>query len=198
MVEDEEIRLAERPVPVVPHRSEADSRAIGKEARVKVPRGSHATFEPSPDRPDPVTLLEDQATTRVQELVPDPLRPDAGVALHLLPRRRPHHGVGSLDHPDLRPHGPDLRRCPPVELRRLRLTRAPARLRLQRLRRDAPGTVGVGHQAPGGERRGGRPPARATPSRCGPTAIVAAGPELPGVDAPDGRPCRTSRSGTST
>jgi len=70
MVEDEGVRLAERTIPVVAHRSEADSRAIGKEARVTVPRGSHATFEPSADRPDPVTLLEDQATTRVQELVP--------------------------------------------------------------------------------------------------------------------------------
>jgi uncharacterized protein (DUF2252 family) len=70
MVEDEGGRLADRPIPVVRHPSEADSRAIGKEARATVPRASHATFEPSADRPDPVTLLEDQATTRVQELVP--------------------------------------------------------------------------------------------------------------------------------
>jgi uncharacterized protein (DUF2252 family) len=70
MAEDEAIRLAERPIAVVPHRSEAESRAIGKEARATVPRASHATFEPSADRPDPVTLLEDQAITRVQELVP--------------------------------------------------------------------------------------------------------------------------------
>jgi uncharacterized protein (DUF2252 family) len=70
MVEDEGVQVADRPIPVLPHPSEADSRALGKEARVTVPRGSHATFEPSADRPDPVTLLEDQATTRVQELVP--------------------------------------------------------------------------------------------------------------------------------
>jgi uncharacterized protein (DUF2252 family) len=70
MVEDEGVQLADRRIPVLPHPSEADSRAIGKEARATVPRASHATFEPSPDRPDPVTLLEDQATTRVQELVP--------------------------------------------------------------------------------------------------------------------------------
>src|ERR1700722_15536032 len=70
MVEDEGVRLAERRIPVLPHPSEADSRAIGKEARARGPRASHATFEPSADRPDPVTLLEDQATTRVQELVP--------------------------------------------------------------------------------------------------------------------------------
>ncbi len=70
MVMDEEIRLAEHPVSIIPHKSEDESKALGKEARVKVPRNSHAAFEPSPDRPDPVSLLEEQATTRVQELVP--------------------------------------------------------------------------------------------------------------------------------
>jgi len=35
-----------------------------------VPRDSHSAFAPSPDRPDPVSLLEEQATTRVPELVP--------------------------------------------------------------------------------------------------------------------------------
>jgi uncharacterized protein (DUF2252 family) len=70
MVDDEGVRIAERTIPVLPHRTEADSRALGKEARATVPRGSHGAFEPSADRPDPVTLLEDQATTRVQDLVP--------------------------------------------------------------------------------------------------------------------------------
>ncbi len=70
MADDEGIRLAERPVSIVPHRSEAESKASGKEARVKTPRNSHATFEPAADRPDPVSLLEEQATTRVPELVP--------------------------------------------------------------------------------------------------------------------------------
>ena len=69
MAEEEPIRLVESPV-AVSHRSEAESRAIGKEARATVPRASHATFEPSANRPDPITLLEDQAITRVQELVP--------------------------------------------------------------------------------------------------------------------------------
>ena len=70
MAEDEEIRLAEHPVSIVPHKTEAESKASGKEARVKTPRDSHATFEAAPDRPDPVSLLEEQATTRVPELVP--------------------------------------------------------------------------------------------------------------------------------
>ncbi len=42
----------------------------GKEARVAVPRESHAVFDPGPDRPDPIGLLEEQAKTRVPELVP--------------------------------------------------------------------------------------------------------------------------------
>ena len=70
MSQDEEIRLAEHPVSIIPHMTEAESKASGKEARAKVPRNSHATFEGVPDRPDPVSLLEEQATTRVQELVP--------------------------------------------------------------------------------------------------------------------------------
>ena len=70
MTVDEEVQLAERPVSLVPYMSEAECKAKGKEARAKVPRDSHATFEPAPDRPDPVWLLEEQATTRVQELVP--------------------------------------------------------------------------------------------------------------------------------
>ena len=70
MAEDNGIMLAERPESLVPHKSEAECRASGKEARGKVPRELNATFEPGPDRPDPVSLLEEQAKTRVPELVP--------------------------------------------------------------------------------------------------------------------------------
>ena len=42
----------------------------GKEARATVPRDSHALFDPPPDRPDPLSLLAEQAKTRVAELVP--------------------------------------------------------------------------------------------------------------------------------
>ena len=42
----------------------------GKEARAAVPRDSHAVFDPPPDRPDPIGLLEEQAKSRVPELVP--------------------------------------------------------------------------------------------------------------------------------
>jgi len=48
----------------------AERAARGKEARAAVPRASHAAFDPGPDRPDPLGLLEEQARTRVPELVP--------------------------------------------------------------------------------------------------------------------------------
>ncbi len=58
------------PAAAVPHPTVAERIARGKAARAEVPRASHAIFEPSPRRPDPVKLLERQAKTRVPELVP--------------------------------------------------------------------------------------------------------------------------------
>jgi uncharacterized protein (DUF2252 family) len=55
---------------VVPHLTVAERVARGKAARAEVPRSSHAVFEPGPERPDPVDLLERQAATRVPDLVP--------------------------------------------------------------------------------------------------------------------------------
>jgi uncharacterized protein (DUF2252 family) len=43
---------------------------LGKQERKRVPRESHAGFSPAPDRPDPVGLLERQAVSRLQDLVP--------------------------------------------------------------------------------------------------------------------------------
>ncbi len=50
--------------------SATDRAAAGKAARSKVPRSSHADWQPGKDRPDPVAVLEQQATTRVAELIP--------------------------------------------------------------------------------------------------------------------------------
>jgi uncharacterized protein (DUF2252 family) len=54
----------------VAHLSVDERVARGKAARSEVPRSSHAAFEPAPMRPDPIKVLEDQAKTRVPELVP--------------------------------------------------------------------------------------------------------------------------------
>jgi uncharacterized protein (DUF2252 family) len=49
----------------------ADQRAArGRAARQQAPRSQHGRWEPAPDRPDPVALLERQAATRVPALVP--------------------------------------------------------------------------------------------------------------------------------
>jgi uncharacterized protein (DUF2252 family) len=44
--------------------------AAGRAARKTVPLTDHATWSPPKDRADPVSLLEEQATTRLPELVP--------------------------------------------------------------------------------------------------------------------------------
>ena len=54
----------------VDHFTTAERAARGKAARAEVPRSRHAAWEPAPNRPDPVSLLEEQAKTRVPELVP--------------------------------------------------------------------------------------------------------------------------------
>lgn len=48
----------------------AEREAVGKAARAKTPRSSHAFWEAGTDRPDPVETLERQDATRVPELVP--------------------------------------------------------------------------------------------------------------------------------
>ncbi|MFL5868765.1 MAG: DUF2252 domain-containing protein [Thermoleophilaceae bacterium] len=48
----------------------AERATSGKTARSEVRRGSHGDWAPAPDRPDPIALLEEQAATRDQSLVP--------------------------------------------------------------------------------------------------------------------------------
>ena len=58
------------PIEPVAHFTVAERAARGKAARAEVPRAAHASWEASPVRADPVELLEAQAKTRVEELVP--------------------------------------------------------------------------------------------------------------------------------
>ena len=44
--------------------------AAGKALREKFPRNRAGEYKPAPERPDPVSILEEQAKTRIQELVP--------------------------------------------------------------------------------------------------------------------------------
>ncbi|MFF0343381.1 DUF2252 domain-containing protein [Kribbella sp. NPDC004875] len=43
---------------------------LGKAARKRAPRRTHAEWAPAPDRPDPIDILEEQAATREKDLVP--------------------------------------------------------------------------------------------------------------------------------
>ncbi|WP_437985531.1 DUF2252 domain-containing protein [Sorangium sp. So ce117] len=54
----------------MPHLSAEEHAARGKAERAEIPRAAHANWEALPYRPDPIALLEEQAKTRVPELVP--------------------------------------------------------------------------------------------------------------------------------
>src|SRR5215469_16582269 len=54
----------------VGHLTPAERGVRGKAARAEVPLESHARFDPAPDRADPIALLEEQAESRIPELIP--------------------------------------------------------------------------------------------------------------------------------
>ncbi|GHO56172.1 DUF2252 domain-containing protein [Ktedonobacter robiniae] len=51
-------------------RTSAERYAAGKALRAHCPRSSHARWEPAPNRPDPLSILEASNRTRVKQLVP--------------------------------------------------------------------------------------------------------------------------------
>ncbi|MEU9918314.1 DUF2252 domain-containing protein [Streptomyces sp. NPDC051001] len=53
-----------------PHATPENRAALGKEARRRSPRSGHAVYTPSPERPDPLSILQAQSEARVPELVP--------------------------------------------------------------------------------------------------------------------------------
>lgn len=53
-----------------PHLSRADQIAFGLAERARTSRRLHAAYTPAPDRRDPVAILEEQAKSRVPDLVP--------------------------------------------------------------------------------------------------------------------------------
>jgi uncharacterized protein (DUF2252 family) len=57
------VKQAHKPTP-------AERAAVGKQARKVAPRSSHAAWEAPADRPDPVTMLDEQAANRAPDLVP--------------------------------------------------------------------------------------------------------------------------------
>ncbi|SDG62595.1 DUF2252 domain-containing protein [Microbacterium pygmaeum] len=58
-------------IPATPDRADFEGRrAYGRARRIGTPRTSHAVWETPADRADPIALLEEQAESRVPELVP--------------------------------------------------------------------------------------------------------------------------------
>jgi hypothetical protein len=75
-----------------PRLSHDERVARGRRARSDVPRSTHAGWTAPDDRPDPVGLLEEQAASRVPELVP--IRHGRMIASPLaFPRRGLSHGI---------------------------------------------------------------------------------------------------------
>jgi uncharacterized protein (DUF2252 family) len=68
------VSIANDPFPIDQHThlrgTVAYRRDAGKALRKQVPRSSHAEWSPAADRPDPISLLEEQNHTRLEYLVP--------------------------------------------------------------------------------------------------------------------------------
>jgi uncharacterized protein (DUF2252 family) len=63
-------RVRPRRPKAAPYLSPPERKAFGRARRAEVPRSSHAPGKPGGARPDPIALLEEQASGRVPELVP--------------------------------------------------------------------------------------------------------------------------------
>ena len=180
---------------VVPHFTPGERAARGKAARAEIPRSTQGDIA-FPKRRDPVALLEEQAVSRVPELVPirygrmlvSPFTFYRGAALIMaadLASTR-HRGSASSS------AGTRICRTSACSARP-----TPSGLRHQRLRRDGPRAVGVGREAPGGELRDRRPRARLLRREERRTVVLGSVARLPDAMAAS-RPCATSRSGTPT
>ena len=126
--------------------------AEGKAARKRIPRVSHAAFEPAArSRP----AGHPGGPGGGSPPGPGAVAPRAHgrVGLRLLPGHAGRDGLRPRLDPADRHRRPGQRRRPHLQLRPLRLPGASARLRRQRLRRDPARALGVGRQAAGGERR---------------------------------------------
>jgi uncharacterized protein (DUF2252 family) len=68
------LSIANEPLPIDQHSHQIGTveyrREAGKALRKQVPRRSHAEWSPAADRPDPISLLEEQNRSRLEYLVP--------------------------------------------------------------------------------------------------------------------------------
>ena len=138
--------------PTGEHVSRSDRVAQGKDARAATPLDAHAEFGPDAFAGSGGTAAGSGEVAGARAGA-DPARPDAGLAVHVLPRGGAADGGGPGHDTGLRAAGAAVRRRAPVELRGVRVAGAAAGLRRQRLRRDPARPVRVGRQAAGSELR---------------------------------------------
>ena len=151
----------------VAHRSVAERAALGKAARAEVPRSVHGEWLAPSGRRDPVEMLEEQAASRVPELVPVRYG-RMGVSPFTFYR-----GAAYLMAADLAGSprtGLDVQLCGDAHLSNFGAFAAPDRrlvFDVNDFDETLPGTVRVGSQAAGRELRGRRPRPR-VPQRAAP------------------------------
>ena len=145
----------EAPEHVEPNTRRQDRVAAGKGARADVPLAAHAEFSPGPNVTRSGYSWSRQPPgcpswyrSRHGRMLVSPFTFYRGAALPM--------AAGPGDDTDVRAEGAAVRRRAPGQLRGVRVTRATARLRSQRLRRDAARLVRVGRQTARGELRGRR------------------------------------------
>ena len=148
-----------------------DRIARGHSARSGVPRSSHGEWKAPDERTDPVELLRAQAVDRVPELMP--LRHER-MLVSPFTFYRGAAAIMAADLADTPTSGVRVQCCGDAHLSNFGGFAAPDRadgLRHQRLRRNAAGSVGVGHQAARRELRGSQ--IGSTASRTGAESFAA-------------------------
>ena len=143
-----------------PHLTPAERAERGKAARREVPRESHADYESTSQASGPDRHHRRPVGEAGAGADPDPVRPDVGVTVPVLPRRGGHHGQRPGHDPADRDPGAAVRGRAHAQLPAARLARTQPDVRHQRLRRDAARPVGVGRQTAVGEPGHRRPAER--------------------------------------
>ena len=99
----------------VDHFTVAERKARGKAERAEVPRNVHAGWEPAGDAAGPGRPARGAGQDARARAGADPVRADARLAVHVLPRRRLHHGGRPGGHgrgPGCTPNSAATRTCP--------------------------------------------------------------------------------------
>ena len=141
--------MTEQPAQRVEHPTVEQRAARGRKARVACPRSAHAELPVEDARAHPVAILEEQALSRLPELVP--IR-HGRMSASPFTFYRGAAAIMAADLASTPTTGLRAQLCGDTHLANFGMFGAPdrtPRVRHQRLRRDAARAVRVGRQAPG-------------------------------------------------